>query len=387
MQAVLMAAGKSTRTYPLTLERPKPLLPLVGKTLLERNLDEMVGLVDEVVIVVGYRADMIRDEMGEEYRGIKVTYAEQREQLGTGHAVLQARPFIRGPFLALNGDDLYQRVDLERLAKYDYAALVREVPDPSLYGVCKTDAEGRIVDLIEKPKTFVGNLANVGCYKLQPEFFDVLENTPLSERGEIEITSAVVAVAQMRPFFVVEMKGYWLPTGYAWDLLKHARFLLEKGYNVGETVHGKLDGVQVEPPAYVAAGAKVDPGAVIGPYTVVESGARIERNAVVRESLVFGGAVVREDARVYASVVGSDALLQARALLAHEPLEGGNVVSVAKGKPVDTGLARLGAVVGDRAVIGAGATLSPGVKIWPGEKVGHGKAVSRDLMWPGFVWS
>ncbi|NOZ57525.1 MAG: NTP transferase domain-containing protein, partial [Calditrichaeota bacterium] len=314
MQAVLMAAGKSTRTYPLTLERPKPLLPLVGKTLLQRNLDEMVGLVDEVVIIVGYRADMIRGEMGEEYRGIKITYCEQVQQLGTGHAVLQAKPYIRGPFLALNGDDLYQRVDLERLAKYDYAALVRKVPDPSLYGVCKTDDEGRIVDLIEKPKTFVGNLANVGCYKLQPEFFEVLENTPLSERGEIEITSAVAAVARTRPFFVVEMKGYWLPTGYAWDLLKHMQFILARGYNVPESTHKNLHGVTVRLPVYVASGAKVEPGAEIGPYTVVETGARIERNAVVRRTVLFKGAVVRENARVYSSVLAAKTVVQTGAL-------------------------------------------------------------------------
>ncbi len=387
MQAVLMAAGKSTRTYPLTLERPKPLLPLVGKTLLQRNLDEMVGLVDEVVIVVGYRADMIRGEMGEEYRGIRITYCEQVQQLGTGHAVLQAKPYIHGPFLALNGDDLYQRVDLERLARYDYAALVRKVADPSLYGVCKTDDKGRIVDLIEKPKTFVGDLANVGCYKLQPEFFEVLENTPVSERGEIEITSAVAAVARTRPFFVVEMEGYWLPTGYGWDLLKHVQFILARSYNVPESAHKNLHGVTVRLPVYVASGAKVEAGAEIGPYTVVETGARIERNAVIRRSVLFKGAVVRENARVYSSVLAAKTVMQTGVLLADEPLEGGNVFSRVKGKSIDTGLERLGAIVADEAVVGSGATIVPGAKIWPREKVAHGAVVDADVMWPRFQWS
>ena len=387
MQAVLMAAGKSTRTYPLTLERPKPLLPLIGKTLLERNLDELVGLVDEVVIIVGYRAEMIREKMGGSYRGIKITYCEQREQLGTGHAVLQARPHIRGPFLAFNGDDLYQRVDFERLLQFDYAALVRRVADPSLYGVCKTNEKGHLVDLIEKPKTFVGNLANVGCYKLQPEFFDVLEETPLSERGEIEITSAVAAVARTRPFFVVEMQGYWLPTGYAWDLLKHAKFLLQEGINIPESGHETFRGVDIRPPVYVATGAVLEEGASIGPYTVVEAGARIDRNAVVRESLVFSGAHVHEAAHVRTSILASNAQIQTNATLADTPFGDANVRSAAKGKLVDTGLERLGAVVADGAVVGAGATLAPGVKIWPRRTVSYGAAVLEDVMWPGFDWS
>ena len=91
MKAVILAAGKSTRTYPLTLTRPKPLLPILNKPILAHQLDALHGLIDEAVIVVGYLQEQIHERFGDAYRGIRMTYVEQREQLGTGHAVLQCR--------------------------------------------------------------------------------------------------------------------------------------------------------------------------------------------------------------------------------------------------------------------------------------------------------
>jgi len=156
MQAVLLVAGKSTRTYPLTLSRPKPLLPIMNKPLIKHSLDQMVGLFDEVILIVGYRKEMIEEELGSEYRGIKLFYAEQKEQLGTGHAVLQAKPFIKDKFVAMNGDDLFAHQDLKKLIESNFGSLVKRVPDPSLYGVYQVDANNKVLDLVEKPKEYLG---------------------------------------------------------------------------------------------------------------------------------------------------------------------------------------------------------------------------------------
>ena len=86
MQAVILAAGKSTRTYPLTLTRPKPLLKAANKTILEHNLDNLNGIADEAILIVGYKKEMIRKKFGNNYNNIKIRYIEQKEQLGTGHA-------------------------------------------------------------------------------------------------------------------------------------------------------------------------------------------------------------------------------------------------------------------------------------------------------------
>ena len=114
MKAVIMAAGKSTRTYPLTLTRPKPLLPVLGKSILAWQIEALAPLVDGVVIVVGYRQEMIREQFGKEYRGVPISYVEQLEQRGTGHAVLQCAAHVDGPFLVQNG--FLQRTPRGRVA-------------------------------------------------------------------------------------------------------------------------------------------------------------------------------------------------------------------------------------------------------------------------------
>ena len=116
MKAVIFAAGKSTRTYPLTLTRPKPLLPVMGRPILAWQLDAMPREVDTVVLVVGYKHEMIRAHFGASYGRLKLEYVAQTEQLGTGHAVLVCEGAIDGPFLAMNGDDLYAPEDLAAVA-------------------------------------------------------------------------------------------------------------------------------------------------------------------------------------------------------------------------------------------------------------------------------
>src|SRR3989344_1124817 len=113
MQAVIMAAGKSTRTYPLTLTRPKPLLPIANKPLLEHTLDNLHGTADEIILIVGYKKEMIRDKFGKSYKGMRLRYVNQKEQLGTGHALLMAKPFITGRFIVMAGDDLYSKQDIK----------------------------------------------------------------------------------------------------------------------------------------------------------------------------------------------------------------------------------------------------------------------------------
>ena len=113
MQAVILAAGKSTRTYPLTLTRPKPLLKVGNKAILEYNLDNLNGIVSEAIIVVGYKKNMIKEYFGKKYRGIKLEYVEQKQQLGTGHALLVAQNHVKGRFILMMGDDIYAGEDME----------------------------------------------------------------------------------------------------------------------------------------------------------------------------------------------------------------------------------------------------------------------------------
>ena len=130
MKAVILVAGKSTRTYPLTLTRPKALLPVANVSIIEHQLNALEGLADEVLLVVGYRREMIRERLREEYKGMRLRYVEQDDPRGTGHAVLQCAALIDEPFLAMNGDDIYDDVDLRNMAARQQAALTKIVADP-----------------------------------------------------------------------------------------------------------------------------------------------------------------------------------------------------------------------------------------------------------------
>ena len=135
MQAVILAAGKSTRTYPLTLAKPKPLLKVANKTLLEHNLDSLKGVVDEVVIVVGYKKELIKKHIGNKYKNIRVRYVEQKQQLGTGNAMLMAEKYIKNEFISLYGDDIYSKKDFKNVIKNKYSILTKKVENPQLFGV------------------------------------------------------------------------------------------------------------------------------------------------------------------------------------------------------------------------------------------------------------
>lgn len=402
MQAVLMVAGKSTRTYPLTLTRPKPLLPVVNRPLLYHALDQMQGLFDEVVLITGYRKEMIEAEVGDSYRGMRIRYQEQKEQLGTGHAVLQAKPHIKGKFVAMNGDDLFARVDLQELINHDYAALVKRAENPELYGVYQVDENNRVLNLVEKPKQYIGDLVNIGCYVLQPDFFEELERTPLSERGEIEITSAILSVAQRRPFLALPIKGFWLPTGYAWDLLNHQEFLIaghdfvvdgqiEQGAVLkGEVSVGKNSvikaGAYIEGPVVIGENCTVGPNCYIRAVTAVGDGCVIGASVEIKNSIIMPNCRIQHLSYVGDSVIGAGCNLGAGTVIANHRHDDGTVKSLIKGKPVDSKRRKLGAILADGVSTGIHTSIYPGRKLWPGTTTRPGTLVQTDLMPENAHW-
>src|SRR3989338_3796895 len=137
MQAVILAAGKGTRLRPLTFKTPKPMVLLNGKPILERTLHQLPKEIDEVIMVIGYLGNKIKKYFGSNFAGKRIKYVVQKEQLGTFHALKQAKKFLKNEFLILMADDIYSKKDLINLAKNEQAVLAREVSGPSeKFGVC-----------------------------------------------------------------------------------------------------------------------------------------------------------------------------------------------------------------------------------------------------------
>ena len=219
MQAVILAAGEGIRLRPLTLDKPKPLVKIDGKTLLEHNLDQLIGLIDEVILIIGYKGDMIKEYIGSEYQSMKIKYIEQKEQLGTGHALMQAKKLIKGKFLVLMSDDLYGKDDIDNCLKHELCVLAKKVNNPERFGVFVLEGN-KVKDIIEKPDSFIGNLINTGCYVFDERIFEELDKIEKSERDEYELTDALKNLAGKTNIICEEVKHFYVPIGYPEDLEK-----------------------------------------------------------------------------------------------------------------------------------------------------------------------
>ena len=397
MQAVIMCAGKSTRTAPLTLTRPKALLPILNRPLIEHQIEALAPLVDQITLVVGYLQEAIRAHCGDEMAGVRIRYVEQREQRGTGHAVLQCREIIEGDFLCLNGDDLYDPADLARLASTPQGALAKEVPDPRLYGIYAVDSDGNATRLEEKPSNPFSNLANVGAYHLPMEVFDLLSATAPSPRGEIEITSGVQALAESSPFRVVTMQGYWLPIGYPWHLLDANGWFLRHRLAAGNhgtvhphaTVDGAVHigrgtnlhaGVVIEGPAYIGDECEIGPNCVIRGGSVIGDGCRIGPGVEVDRSVLFEGTAAAHLTYIGDSVIGAGVDFGGGTVTANLRHDGATVRSMIQGALVDTNRMTFGAVLGDGVRTGINTSILPGRKLWPRTATLPGAVVKSDVM-------
>ncbi len=174
----------------LTRETPKPMLKIADRTLLERNLEALPDAVDEIVLVVGYLKEKIREHLGSNFGSRKITYVLQEELKGTGHALSLCKDVLRGRFLVIMGDDLYCKADLEKLAELPLGILVVELQNDDLaqerQAIVKVDENGGLVDIIERQPAPKGTLVNTGAYALDERFFDyplVSAGMPANELG------------------------------------------------------------------------------------------------------------------------------------------------------------------------------------------------------------
>tara|TARA_Y100000310_G_C20629360_1_gene787734 strand:+ start:866 stop:1561 length:696 start_codon:yes stop_codon:yes gene_type:complete len=225
MKTVILAAGKGTRMLPLTENIPKVLVEVNGKPFLYYVLKSLqqAGL-KEFCLIVGYKKEKI-EKFLQEYN-FKAELIEQQEQLGTGHAVLQAKDFVKDDdFIVISGDNLYDADSLKKIKQKDdfYYIGGLEVEDWKKYGVLVTENEF-LKKIQEKPKEFVGNLINTGLYKLKPEIFSLLEQLKPSSRGEIELTDALNTLAKEKKVKVVTGE-WWVDLGCKEDILRVEHFL------------------------------------------------------------------------------------------------------------------------------------------------------------------
>ncbi|EMA35134.1 bifunctional sugar-1-phosphate nucleotidylyltransferase/acetyltransferase [Halobiforma nitratireducens] len=394
MKAVVLAAGKGTRIRPLSETVPKPMLPVADRPLSAHAVDAAIDAgADEIVLVVGYEAEAVREHFGATYRDVPVSYAVQTEQNGTADAVNAARKagLLEGPFAVLNGDNLYEPAAIERLFERTPAVCAVAVDDPRNYGVLSTD-DGTVSGIVEKPDEPPTNLANAGAYAFPAKAREWLE-VPASERGEHEITDVLSRVIEEFAVTPVTVDR-WMDVGRPWELLE------ANEWKIGD-LEGRIDGdvsdaAHLEGNVVVEDGATVKPGVVIEGPVLIRSGATVGPNAYVRgatligedasvgnaveikNSVVSAGAAVNHLSYVGDSVLGRAVNFGAGTTVANLRHDDDDVTFTVKGERVSTGRRKFGVVAGDGVKTGINSSLTPGLRLDAGATTRPGETVDRD---------
>jgi bifunctional UDP-N-acetylglucosamine pyrophosphorylase/glucosamine-1-phosphate N-acetyltransferase len=378
---------------PLTDSRPKPTLPVAGRSLVEHTVGAAVEAgASRVVCVVGYEAADVREALGDEYGGAPVEYAVQSEQRGTADAVRAAAPELDdGPFVVLNGDALYDAPSLANLYDSGPAVGSFRVDNPSDYGVIDV-VDGRVTGVIEKPADPPSDRISTGSYVFPAEaraWLDVGE----SERGELELTDVLARTCEECEVTPVPFER-WLDVGRPWELLAATEWkAAELEGRVEGEVHEDAElngtvvveagatvrsGVVIDGPAYVGPGASIGPNAFVRGATAIGPDAKVGHAVEVKNSILMEGATVGHLSYVGDSVLGRDVNFGAGTTVANLRHDGADVKLTVKGDRVSTGRRKLGVVCGDGVKTGIDTALNAGVVLSTGARASPGEVVTRD---------
>jgi len=319
LKIVIPMAGLGTRLRPHTWSKPKQLISVAGKAVLDHVLDTLSTLPDpdniELVNIVGYLGEQIESYLGARYPNLKAHYVVQDDPRGQSHAIYLARDYLSGPMLVVFADTLIE-TDLSFLADEtaEAVAWVKPVPDPRRFGVAVTEADGWVSHLIEKPQDMSNNLAVVGFYYIRSaeDLISAIEEQiqrDLQLKGEFFLADALNIMLERGLKMRTEKVNIWLDAGTPEALLETNRYLLENGCSNTADI-AQPAGVVVIPPAFIHPSAEVT-NSIIGPYVSLGAGCRVERS-ILSDSILEDEAEVL-DVILESSLVGRRAHIQRRA--------------------------------------------------------------------------
>lgn len=407
MKAVILAAGEGIRLQPITLTRPKHLIRIGGKPILDYVLKAVRAAgTDEVLIVVHYMADLIKQHVGEGQKfGLKVEYADQKETIGTGNAVAVAESFVDGEFLLVYGDLVFTPeatksvVSCHQKEKPDGTLAVVPVEKPENYGIAELDDQKHLKRIVEKPerREVTSNLANAGIYVLPKTIFDYTRKISNSSRGEWEFTDAIGLMLQEKmTFLACELKREnWFDIGRPWDLLEANTWALQRANHkaegiieVGAHLVGPVtvaesarvrSGAYIEGPAFIDDGSDIGPNCYIRPCTSIGKKVRVGNACEIKNSIIMDGTHIGHLAYVGDSIICEKCNLGAGTITANYRFDAKTVKMSVKDQIIDSERKKLGALLADNVKSGINSLFMPGVRIGINSWVGPNVVVERDL--------
>jgi mannose-1-phosphate guanylyltransferase len=330
MKAILLAGGKGTRLRPLTIHTPKPIVPIFDRPFLHYQLDRLkqVPEIDEVILSLSYQPRRIEELFGDGGEsGLGIRYVVEPAPLGTAGAVRYAGESVRESVVVFNGDvlteiDLAAVIRLHRERKAKATIVLTPVDNPSAYGLVETDAEGNIQRFLEKPNPdeITCNTINAGIYVLEPDTFDrIPKDTPWS----IERSFFPSLIERGETFIAYVDRGYWIDIGTPEKYMQVHRDIMDGRCRAAFkpsasspawisptstawiSPQARLEnGVDIEGPCFVDAGAVIKTGARIGPYTVIGRQCWIEEHAIIERAILWPNSRISQEAVVRGSILG-----------------------------------------------------------------------------------
>ncbi|MDP4143709.1 MAG: sugar phosphate nucleotidyltransferase [Bacillota bacterium] len=377
MKAIIMAGGQGTRLRPLTCNIPKPMMPIMGKPVMQYAIELLKNSgITEIGITLQYLPDEVMNYFGDgKELGVNLRYFIEEAPLGTAGSVKSAESFLDDTFIVISGDALTD-IDLSRAIAFHKqnnsitTLVLKEVPVPLEYGVVVTDKDGRITGFLEKPSwgEVFSDKVNTGIYIMEPEVFTYYEK---NQKFDFSNDLFPILLNNKRDMFGYISEGYWCDIGNIeqyvnchFDILKGIVKVNIKGEKykdgiwVGENCEISPE-ASIVPPVYIGANTKIYSNAEIGPYSVLGRNNILSSGTTIKRSILFNNCYIGSNVEVRGSVICNKVQIESKAGVFEE------------------------SAIGDETLIGERTVIKPGVRIWPNKIIESSTTVKSNIIWGG----
>lgn len=394
MKCVILAAGEGKRMHPLTYTRPKVMLPIANKPILEWNLLKAIDAgIKDFVFVVGYKSEMVRNYFGNgEKWKIKIQYINQGEAQGTAHAIGMVEKFV-DDFIVLCGDTIFGKNDIKNIIEKKNSIGLFKVDNPDSYGIVET-SKNKVVKIYEKMQDPFTDVINAGIYHFNKKIFEYIKKTNKSPRGEYEITDSINMMIKTKQMNAVILKE-WRDVVYPWDLfdaneeiLKKINKKIEGNVEKNTTINGKviigkntivMANSYIEGPVIIGDNCRIGPNCFIRPYTSIGNECRVGNACEVKNTIIMNNSGTPHQNYVGDSIIGENCNFGAGSKVANLRFDKKPISVILNGNKLDSKRKKLGVIMGDNVQVGINSMINVGAIIGDNCFIGPGAVVKGEM--------
>lgn len=375
MKAVIMAGGEGSRLRPLTCNRPKPMVPIVNKPVMEHIIELLKkhGICD-IAVTLAYMPQIIKDYFGDGSEfGVNLKYYTEDIPLGTAGSVKNAEDFLDETFVVISGDaltdiNLNNALEFHKKSNALVTIVLKKVENPIEYGVVVTHTDGRINRFLEKPSwgEVFSDTVNTGIYFMEPKVLSYIKKDQLFDFSKDLFP---ILMEDYKPLYGFVTEDYWCDIGDINAYITVNNDILEKkvsvkidekeirqGVWVGNGAEIAKD-VVIRPPVLIGKNSVISAGSTIGSYSIIGEANHIHENSSIKKSILWKGCTIKGHTQLRGCVLCNK--IQFR----------------------DNASAFQGSVIGDNCIIGKYSSIKPDIKIWPNKSIENGTDVNSNLVW------